>query len=212
MSQAKQCFLIVSEGKYCFMCIFNVLIKTNVILLLLFLDLCLFSFCPGALPQPMGLPVAAQLFTPYSPVVAAYPGLLLGVSRGQGVVEDRVVKWVCWGGGLGKEVVHSLGVWTDSEPFSLDLLAEHCSSVLRFRYLSILKVPLPYPCWDLWLALCVQAREPSGDVVIEMLLSFTSSQAIQSDLLFFFKMLNRQNGEQLTNVFVLFGHCVYFLV
>lgn len=212
MSQAKQCFLIVSEGKYCFMCIFNVLIKTNVILLLLFLDLCLFSLCPGALPQPMGLPVAAQLFTPYSPVVAAYPGLLLGVSRGQGVVEDRVVKWVCWGGGLGKEVVHSLGVWTDSEPFSLDLLAEHCSSVLRFRYLSILKVPLPYPCWDLWLALCVQAREPSGDVVIEMLLSFTSSQAIQSDLLFFFKMLNRQNGEQLTNVFVLFGHCVYFLV
>lgn len=58
----------------------------------------------------------------------------------------------------------------------------------------------------------MQAREPSGDVVIEMLLSFTSSQAIQSDLLFFFKMLNRQNGEQLTNVFVLFGHCVYFLV
>lgn len=210
MSQAKQCFLIVSEGKYCFMCIFNVLIKTNVILLLLFLDLCLFSFCPGALPQPMGLPVAAQLFTPYSPVVAAYPGLLLGVSRGQGVVEDRVVKWVCWGGGLGKEVVHSLGVWTDSEPSSLDLLAEHCSSVLWFRYLSILKVPLPYPCWDLWLALCVQAREPSGDVVIEMLWSFTSSQAIQSDLLFFFKCwTDKMVNSWLTFLFYLAIVCIF---
>lgn len=209
MSQAKQWFLIVSEGKYCFMCIFNVLIKTNV-MLLLFLDLCLFSFCPGALPQPMGLPVAAQLFTPYSPVVAAYPGLLLGVSRGQGVVEDRVVKWVCWGGGLGKEVVHSLGVWTDSEPSSLDLLAEHCSSVLWFRYLSILKVPLPYPCWDLWLALCVQAREPSGDVVIEMLWSFTSSQAIQSDLLFFFKCwTDKMVNSWLTFLFYLAIVCIF---
>lgn len=209
MSQAKQWFLIVSEGKYCFMCIFNVLIKTNV-MLLLFLDLCLFSFCPGALPQPMGLPVAAQLFTPYSPVVAAYPGLLLGVSRGQGVVEDRVVKWVCWGGGLGKEVVHSLGVWTDSEPSSLDLLAEHCSSVLWLRYLSILKVPLPYPCWDLWLALCVQAREPSGDVVIEMLLSFTSSQAIQSDLLFFFKCwTDKMVNSWLTFLFYLAIVCIF---
>lgn len=54
------------------MCIFNILIKSNVIfVVIVFKSMFVNSFCPGALPHPMGLPVAAELFTPYSRAVTA---------------------------------------------------------------------------------------------------------------------------------------------
>lgn len=102
------------------MCIFNILIKSNVIFVVVFKSVFVNSFCPGALPHPMGLPVAAELFTPYSRAVTASQVCSLWSLE----VEDRAVIWVSWGGGLGKKVVHSLEAWTDSKPSSLD----HCLS------------------------------------------------------------------------------------